>query len=749
MDHLDTFEHFVVAEWRNSYADRHELEVAFGPLLGGDLKKDAYEGFDVDEYVRQNPGLRPHDKAPSYTKLDGLDRGSAVRRVEPNREATKLKSTSQNRPPTPDGVHRTSSRGSISEMIPLLRFWKPDVEEEGGRDVCNHALVVFVKNVERVAYFYQSHLHEFEENLELLRQSVAKRSRQGRHLHSAGTPASQHSPDIEGLSIQRAYVDLYRHSKFLEAYAGLNYTLLMSFSRPVSFVLTEYLERKEFCQMERLRDLINAEELTYAESFHSLNLTEARTALLLKQTQIFSVEKSQFGFYIGVCTTLTVWLLWDVTIDNARLWQDGTIFSTAAFPLFRGISSFIMVQWAWAISCYVWSRYRINYIYMFQLDPGILPNVEESFADAAKGSVVFFVCILLYFKTVIGTFPQWFKPGIYPLILVCYILSKLTFSSNPFLIYTAKVVASTFAAPFTEVSFFSIFIGDWLTSLGRPGVDMAYAVCYFTSGVFLSEESGEVLATTFANPCHDSEVSKYIIYPIICGLPLWLRFLQCLKRTYESGERYPNLLNAVKYSLAMIVVFLGAFHGFDRTSRSHLFAAVWILLFAVSGFFSFIWDVLIDWGLGRPECGFLSDKLLYGRREYYYLAIVTDFFLRFSWLLTLVGAGNAKYLGLSFLPEGNAVVLLQTVIEIAEVFRRTMWGFFRLENEHLRNTLHFRDSNFIPLHFDQVYNCDKKLTESQDSSTGGGVPALELITLAILVIIFSAVVISSRFIAGI
>jgi len=198
----------------------------------------------------------------------------------------------------------------------------------------------------------------------------------------------------------------------------------------------------------------------------------------------------------------------------------------------------------------------------------------------------------------------------------------------------------------------------------------------------------------------------------------------------------------------MIVVFLGAFHGFDRMSGSHLFAAVWILLFALSGSFSFVWDVLIDWGLGRPEYGFLSDKLLYGRREYYYLAIVTDFFLRFSWLLTLVGASNAKYLGLSFLPEGNAVVLLQTVIEIAEVLRRTMWGFFRLENEHLRNTLRFRDSNFIPLHFDQVYNRDKKLTESQDASTEGGVPALELVTLAILVIGFSVVVISSRLITG-
>jgi len=120
-------------------------------------------------------------------------------------------------------------------MIPLLHFWRSDVDEEDGNNVFNHALMVFVKNVERVAFFYQRHLHEFEENLELLRQSVAKRFRQGRQMRSARTATDPHTPDIEGHSIQRAYVDLYRHSKFLEAYAGLNYTLLMSFSRPVQY----------------------------------------------------------------------------------------------------------------------------------------------------------------------------------------------------------------------------------------------------------------------------------------------------------------------------------------------------------------------------------------------------------------------------------------------------------------------------------------------------------------------------------
>ena len=42
---------------------------------------------------------------------------------------------------------------------------------------------------------------------------------------------------------------------------------------------------------------------------------------------------------------------------------------------------------------------------------------------------------------------------------------------------------------------------------------------------------------------------------------------------------------------------------------------------------------------------------------------------------------------------------LTAVTMSLELFRRTLWGFFRLENEHRNNTQGFRRVSFVPLHF--------------------------------------------------
>jgi hypothetical protein len=39
-------------------------------------------------------------------------------------------------------------------------------------------------------------------------------------------------------------------------------------------------------------------------------------------------------------------------------------------------------------------------------------------------------------------------------------------------------------------------------------------------------------------------------------------------------------------------------------------------------------------------------------------------------------------------------------------YRRTVWSFFRLENEHLHNAFAFRRVKFIPLHFDACKHDD-------------------------------------------
>ena len=70
--------------------------------------------------------------------------------------------------------------------------------------------------------------------------------------------------------------------------------------------------------------------------------------------------------------------------------------------------------------------------------------------------------------------------------------------------------------------------------------------------------------------------------------------------------------------------------------------------------------------------------------------MVEDFLLRFAWL--------AKY----FMQQESTVsrATISTLFALLEIFRRFVWNFFRLENEHLNNCGEFRavrDISVAPL----------------------------------------------------
>ena len=72
---------------------------------------------------------------------------------------------------------------------------------------------------------------------------------------------------------------------------------------------------------------------------------------------------------------------------------------------------------------------------------------------------------------------------------------------------------------------------------------------------------------------------------------------------------------------------------------------------------------------------FLREEVVYSSKGYYYFAIVEDFVLRFAWAISLS------------LTETRTLHadLLTSILSPLEVFRRFVWNFFRLENEHLNN----------------------------------------------------------------
>ena len=99
---------------------------------------------------------------------------------------------------------------------------------------------------------------------------------------------------------------------------------------------------------------------------------------------------------------------------------------------------------------------------------------------------------------------------------------------------------------------------------------------------------------------------------------------------------------------------------------------LWLYTVTINTIYSFLWDVLMDWGLcmqSNSKYPFLRDKLLYSHPAVYYLAIFMDLALRLCWSLKLSSHLQHHASGLAFI----------FLFEILEIFRRFVWNFFRVE----------------------------------------------------------------------
>lgn len=91
----------------------------------------------------------------------------------------------------------------------------------------------------------------------------------------------------------------------------------------------------------------------------------------------------------------------------------------------------------------------------------------------------------------------------------------------------------------------------------------------------------------------------------------------------------------------------------------------------------------MDWGLFDKNAGentFLREEIVYSSPYLYYFAIIEDLVLRFAWLFGFMLIEAKIFSG----------DLVTSIMGPLEVFRRFVWNFFRLENEHLNNCGKFR-----------------------------------------------------------
>lgn len=148
----------------------------------------------------------------------------------------------------------------------------------------------------------------------------------------------------------------------------------------------------------------------------------------------------------------------------------------------------------------------------------------------------------------------------------------------------------------------------------------------------------------------------------------------------------PHIINSGKYFSSILIQLCNIFKDKGDTQFT-IFVTVSIL----STLYCYAWDLYMDWGLLRskePGRRFLRPKTMYPVGFYYY-AMISNFFLRFFWVLSLLPASDFD----QWFNEAQGMLFILTV---AEGFRRTQWALIRIENENINNFEKYRTILQIP-----------------------------------------------------
>mmetsp|Transcript_24499 Transcript_24499/g.37219 ORF Transcript_24499/g.37219 Transcript_24499/m.37219 type:complete len:222 (+) Transcript_24499:2-667(+) len=179
------------------------------------------------------------------------------------------------------------------------------------------------------------------------------------------------------------------------------------------------------------------------------------------------------------------------------------------------------------------------------------------------------------------------------------------------------------------------------------------------------------------------------------ALPFLLRARQCLITSRQAPDSLTKTLqrvNLLKYLTAVPVIFFAFLYtqpdaasplGYSSQDFEFMFAIAAV----VNSMFSYLWDLVMDWGLlqaGAEPFGLRSVLLFRGIWGCYYLVIVTNLVGRGLWSLRWV-----PQVVVFFGP-----FTLVTLQQAAEVSRRCMWNIIRVEWECIKKNVHRADKQF-------------------------------------------------------
>ena len=363
--------------------------------------------------------------------------------------------------------------------------------------------------------------------------------------------------------------------------------------------------------------------------------------------------------------------------------------------IFYCLGNILLLSWLWGLCVKIWSLNGINFMALLDIDENIDQNnfLNKILSLCMELSLSLMISLLFVINIYSGSIYFFSQESIIIQLITITIISYFCYRFSGTIGTYKHVILQVVLAPFYPVSFRDGYIGDLLTSLSREFINIYLSIIY----IILSIPKLFIQKNTISNIdfklYSEGWYFKYIWFPLFTLMPLNIRLLQCLRRSIETGKRWPHMGNALKYTSAILVISLSIFHPMVRKDTS------WLLCFFCSTLYQYMWDLTMDWGMLQYNTiqnkFYFRKNLIYKSTWIYISAIIINFLLRFTWLILLVPTFVTDEYTLFKIVYRNWLPF----ISVAEICRRMLWSIFRLEWEHL-----------------EVYGCpmDKENTTNPD-----------------------------------
>lgn len=328
----------------------------------------------------------------------------------------------------------------------------------------------------------------------------------------------------------------------------------------------------------------------------------------------------------------------------------------------------------------VFKNFKINYKFIFEFNLATALDYKQFLLLPSIG---FGFLGLLAWLSFLNFWPHVFPGRDFPLIYlgICLLIflwpgAQLYPSSRKWLqIALWRIICSGFY----PVEFRDFSSADVFCSLTYSMGNISFFFCLYAG------DWKHLLGGGAASSQSRCGSSSSHLMGFFAALPSIWRFLQCGRRFMDSGDAFPHLANMVKYLVGVAYYTLLSLW---RIQRSQTFRVLFITVASINSIYCSAWDIIMDWSLGQTNSThfLLRDQLLFGNPIYYYTGIVMNIILRFQWIFYAFFSNQIQQLAVT-----------SFAIAVAEILRRFMWLFFRLENEHCTNVTLFRASRDSPL----------------------------------------------------